>query len=561
MTQENSLLRVGLLIFVASVAIFGRSQPAHAQWQSPIGIPAPSFGINETHMMYAGLPGYKDTGNGPYTHYVDNTTSHCSDANNGTAAQPRCRIPFTLAAGDVVEIHGGPYTHNGRNWNISASGTVSQPIFIRGPDTGNRPIILGKKVTLSGSYAVIENIDFDGNSGNAYLRLGAASPQPLRIETASEQFLSARHNTLHHATVGAMLYNNGAQDVVLYDNEVHHNLRAPGDGHGAHAGPNSKRTWIVDNRMHHLSGDGVQFCHKCSANPPDLTYVGRNVFYSNRENGVDIKYATNVVISQNVIYDHIAAPDDTPWCFDDKSFCGTWRSGSDGSSIVLGADGGPSNIWVLYNEIYDSNIGIRNEETSGTWLIGNKIYNIATSAIALEKKGIPLYIIGNTISGADIAIDQYWKPNFKLFIHNNIITNIRSEYVKIEDKPVARNSVMSHNLFWNNGNPVTLEWGNAQAYASTTGFRHFTAGTNNLIANPRFVDAARNDFHLQKTSPAIDMGTTQLATHNATFQQTFGSCVSILRDFDGNVRPVDGNASGTAEYDIGAYEKDVATRR
>ena len=48
-------------------------------YDPPIGIPEPSFGIDETHRMYegqffaAGGFVYRDTGNGPYTHYVDST--------------------------------------------------------------------------------------------------------------------------------------------------------------------------------------------------------------------------------------------------------------------------------------------------------------------------------------------------------------------------------------------------------------------------------------------------------------------------------------------------------
>src|SRR5262249_30848580 len=53
------------------------------------------------------------------------------------------------------------------------------------------------------------------------------------------------------------------------------------------------------------------------------------------------------------------------------------------------------------------------------------------------------------------------------------------------------------------------------------------------ISDPRFVDAAGADFHLQPTSPAIDAG----------------AAVSDVRtDFDGVSRP-----QGAA-YDIGAYE-------
>ncbi len=59
---------------IAAVILTTIAVPA-AGWTPPIGIPVPPFGIDETHMMYAGQTytaggfAYKDAGNGPYTHY------------------------------------------------------------------------------------------------------------------------------------------------------------------------------------------------------------------------------------------------------------------------------------------------------------------------------------------------------------------------------------------------------------------------------------------------------------------------------------------------------------
>jgi hypothetical protein len=60
-----------------------------------------------------------------------------------------------------------------------------------------------------------------------------------------------------------------------------------------------------------------------------------------------------------------------------------------------------------------------------------------------------------------------------------------------------------------------------------------TVQSNNLTANPLFLNAASGDFHLQSGSPAIDQGLTLSTVHN---------------DRDGNLRPQGG------AYDIGAYE-------
>ena len=48
-------------------------------------------------------------------------------------------------------------------------------------------------------------------------------------------------------------------------------------------------------------------------------------------------------------------------------------------------------VWVIFNDIYNSRNGIRNEETDVAWLIGNRIHHIEGFAIGLEKKSDNLY--------------------------------------------------------------------------------------------------------------------------------------------------------------------------
>ena len=70
------------------------------------------------------------------------------------------------------------------------------------------------------------------------------------------------------------------------------------------------------------------------------------------------------------------------------------------------------------------------------------------------------------------------------------------------------------------------------------------SGANNINSDPLFIDVANSDrslrdYHLLSCSPCIDEGTSTDAPSD---------------DIDGDTRPVDGDESSTAEYDMGADE-------
>jgi len=112
------------------------------------------------------------------------------------------------------------------------------------------------------------------------------------------------------------------------------------------------------------------------------------------------------------------------------------------------------------------------------------------------------------------------------FISNNTIFN-NTLYGFVMNSGTA---TLRNNIFWNNGSSITVNGG------TITSSNNICSSTNtgcSLFSDPRFVNAATNDFHLQASSPAIDSGLI---------------LPGVTTDFDGVSRP-----QGSA-YDIGAYE-------
>lgn len=105
----------------------------------------------------------------------------------------------------------------------------------------------------------------------------------------------------------------------------------------------------------------------------------------------------------------------------------------------------------------------------------------------------------------------------------------------------ARNNIIvsgSSGIYADPGLTPTLSHNNIFGNTSSD-YAGVSPGAGSLHLDPAFKNQAANDFHLNSSSPCVDTGT-----------NTDAPAV----DYDGTTRPQDGDGSGTATTDIGAFE-------
>ncbi|WP_177418684.1 hypothetical protein [endosymbiont of Lamellibrachia barhami] len=520
----------------------------------PIGIPAPSFGLVETHEMYQGQYyavggfNYRDAGNGPYTHYIDNTDPNCTDTDNeyGTAATPRCSfIPYNslpLTEGSVVEIHGGPYMTSGTHYLIG-EGTAEKPVFVRGASFANKVPLVddADALRIQGSYFILENLDINETQ--------------VFIYRAPNHHISIRGNNIHDYTLSAIYHSalistggwNGFSNdnIVFYNNEIHHAYKyddpAVGvnhtkDNHGLALGSDVNHVWIINNHMHHNGGDSVQ----TRGLNLEYIYIGGNEMNNDVENAIDIKGSKHVIVSQNKMHGYVPGFD------------------SDGT-VVVGGHEGSKLSWFLFNEMYDALVGLRVNDGDSTiaYVIGNKMHHLEQMGFQTRYTS-DIYFMGNSISETPVGFEDNGSGlNTGIYkIHNNIFyTNDDSDsQVIISSGKVdgGGTNSFSHNLLYSPGGNVSIDWG-GPVYRSSALLHSATGmGEGNIDADPLFTSLTMGDPNIMAidgtTFPGASKGTLspEVAAAYQTFEDLYG--IDIRKDFSGISVP-----QGTG-IEMGAYE-------
>ena len=535
------------LTSVCSAFLLCTSAVHAATWSPPVGIPAPSFGIND---IAPAVPNPWTTATAGF-YYVDATKTGATDSSNpyGTPAKPRRSIPTLLPAGAIVELHGTYDVAHGSPATIVSQGTSAKPVYIRGVSSTSRPLVRNGW-ELRGTYLVVENIEFGPMPD-----LSATGGMVILLPSSH---VVVRHSDLHgtptdgglgivnwEVPYGVPYTGPGVIDnVVIYNNTIHDNgnLNATFDQdvHGISVSDHVHHLWVVDNQMYRNSGDGIQVNAQVGQRATTHhIYIGRNVSHDNKQTGFWIKDATDVILSQNQSYGH--------------------RPSNSSLGQCMGGQYGADWVWFLYNNVHDCEYGVArvsdssNTVISHTFVVGNLIYKIHRSqasnpdsawgpSAVMMAGGTETHVVNNTIYDVDSGVNIA-TPNTTLNIAGNIIANVtmaQASHMILGFTNLAAQTSFTRNLLF--GDP-RLDWGNGQARPTASQLTTWKS----LTADPQFVNTAGNDFHLKSTSPALGAG--DVNSVYAVFQQRYG--ISIAADIEGTPRP-------PAAYAMGAYEKPCA---
>ncbi len=486
-------------------------------------------------------------------YFVEYATGSDTDNTYGTPTAPRKTIPFPVPAGSYVVVSGNyNYIQNdiklrgegtGETWVAGESG----PVWVVS-DTENRAEITDKKMLLSGSYVYLDGFYF--HSGGR-IQLGSNQPgSPVDHILIRNSEMKGEVDVAGGVLINTVgLKDDPASDIIIYNNKAHRigplDSDVDIDARGCSIQSYTSNMWVVNNEFSNSSA-GLQVEAGTLENQPTAhhIYIARNHIFDIAQAGIGIKYALDIIISENVIHDII----DTPWS----------------PAKGIGFQYAPDRVWILYNEIYNAYTGIRGGSDNGgagtngksVFIIGNFIHdatidgtahNGATSGLGIEinNGATPRYIINNTIVNSDIAVANGYY-NSTMIIENNVFSNTRDFDVMLEDSyQTGTLSTLRNNHF---DAEAKITWSNGVTHDLASFQAAFDKGEGCMSAAPLFVAANANDFSLQAASTAVAAGLTPSALTLDVydhFETLYG--LNIKVDINQVARPT------TGAWNMGAY--------
>lgn len=502
-------------------------------------------------------------------YYIDSQHPNATDTSNpqGWPNQPRATIPEgTFPEGAVIIVIGGAgypdYTVGGDGrWTLTMPGTAANKCFFVG-EGPQRPT-LANKVRLNGCSHFI-SYGFQTSSQFEVVAYDAGTEVSHYTTLRDWVFLGDGTNA-----VGTPISADGYEDPVgtnhvrsTYLTVANCNIQAYGydeadattesDRHGLKVNQNFDYVWYVGNYCTDMSGDCIQVGNAGIANlvRPTHVWIAKNTMHDTAENAVDIKNASHVVISENVMYGF-------------NRINVTLQDTYNGLIVHDGA----SYVYILNNLVSDCGIGLLVQECDSYAIVGNIVFNC--------REVDPADYVPDSGYGNGVGIHARARGEVFAYIAHNTVYDCSKHYQIagpvecqfVNNIGVSRNRDDGHSMTWANGsdadpgtydyntwdepNPsrnVSFDRGTAQFdFAGWQGQGHETNGNER---DPLLVDPANQDFNLQASSPERNTATpiNFFSEFLTEFSGINSGGYSLRADIDrnGNIRGLDRGALGYA---------------
>jgi hypothetical protein len=253
-------------------------------------------------------------------------------------------------------------TGNRGNTTLTGTGTASNPYVI---DARGATFT---KLGVTGSYVILLGGKVNAPSGSGPMFGSSCNRCVFRdVEVAGPKVDSGHSGAVGVASMNVLLR---AKIHGFGDNRQSAREQ---DYHGIK--PMVSDVWILDSEIYDNSGDSIQ-CGDASRGSCSRVYIGGNYLHHNRENAVDIKDSTGVVVSSNRM----------------EGFRPT--SSSPGEALILHDDAVDARVYD--NVISDSTIGIVSSGLRGHIIDGN---SIQAMSIGIDLRGTTnITVTNNTIT-------------------------------------------------------------------------------------------------------------------------------------------------------------------
>lgn len=174
------------------------------------------------------------------------------------------------------------------------------------------------------------------------------------------------------------------------------------------------------------------------------------------------------------------------------------------------------------NVVFERNVLHAGPSTSDMLYLNNSLITVRNNVFDASNSTATTAAVRVTQRGIEPP------PTLNRVLHNTVYRGDPGDVIGVQVDSMAQNTIVRNNLVGAENSTAVLGAG--------TGLQ---AARNLSFCDAGFVDPARGNFELRAKSPAIDRGV---------------ALSSVPSDFLGVARPIDGNSSGRAERDVGAFE-------